>query len=184
MRSSEFNKFPQYVLIFAALSFGGWITETVFFYLYYGKLYDRGFLTLPFCTIYGFSLILLYFLIGTPSRNGPLLVPIRSSVVRGVLYFLLSMLIPTFIELITGIFFDRLFHLRLWTYTNYRFHFRGDICLEYALLWGILIPFCMEWLFLPLLKRIQLFSDQTASILSKSTAVVLTIDWASSFVKL
>jgi len=158
--------------------------ETAFFYLCYGKLYDRGFLTLPFCTIYGFSLILLYFLIGTPRENSPMLRSVQSPFLQGALYFLMSMLIPTTLELLTGIIFDRFFDLRLWTYVSYQFHFRGYICLEYSLLWGILVPFCMEYLFIPLKKQISLLSDRTTTLLSNSTSILLMVDWSINFARL
>lgn len=162
----------KYFLLFMAISFLGWAAETVFFLLCYGEFHDRGFMTLPFCTIYGCSFLLLYALIGDPAGKPPLR------------YFLLCVLVPTSLELLTGYFFQNVFRLRLWSYEDYRFHFKGYICLEYALLWGILLPPCMKYIFLPVKERI--FRMKTAAAFA--AAVILLIlslaDWTRNFVLL
>ena len=139
----------------------------------YGEFHDRGFMTLPFCTIYGCSFLLLYSLIGPP----------RSSKNKAV-YFLLCALIPTTLELITGWFFYHGFGLRLWSYESYRFQYRGYICLEYALLWGILIPPCMTHLVLPLKRRIFSMSAAHTAAVSLSLAAAAAADWSINFAKL
>lgn len=169
----------RYFILFMVISFLGWAVETIFFLLCYGSLYDRGFMTLPFCTIYGFSFLLLYFLIGTPDSDEGTLLPKQS---RGKLvYFLLSSLIPTGLELITGYFFHKVFGIRLWSYSAYRFHFNGYICFEYALLWGILIPLCMKYVFIPLKNWVFALPEAFTRMLSGSLALLSAIDWAINF---
>lgn len=169
----------RYFILFMALSFLGWVAETLFFLLSYGKLCDRGFLTLPFCTIYGFSFLLLYFLIGTPgSHQGGLLLRQRAPSLP--VYFLLSALIPTGLELLTGAFFHQVFGLRLWSYETYRFHFHGYICLEFTLLWGVLLPPCMKYVFLPLKNRVFALPGPCAWTLSSSLALVAAVDWTGN----
>jgi len=63
------ERVSRYFILFMEMSFWGWAVETVFFLLCYGQLYDRGFMTLPFCTIYGCSFLLLYFLVGIPDEG-------------------------------------------------------------------------------------------------------------------
>lgn len=156
-----------------ALSFLGWAAETVFFLICYGEFHDRGFMTLPFCTIYGCSFLLLYALIGLPGRSK-----------NKVLYFLLCALIPTALELLTGWFFHHRFGVRLWSYESYRFQFRGYICLEYALLWGLLIPPCMTCIVQPLKRRIFAMRARYAAILALLLAVVSAVDWGINFSRL
>jgi len=48
------------------LSFLGWLWETIFSF-FLRSPNDRGFLLLPICPIYGFALILVYLLFGTPA---------------------------------------------------------------------------------------------------------------------
>ena len=173
----------RYFILFMVISFLGWAVETVFFLICYGRLFDRGFMTLPFCTIYGFSFLLMYFLLGLPDSGKacPLLRTGRGTRWFRPAYFLLSALIPTTLELLTGLFFHRFFGIRLWDYSAYRFHFQGYICLEYTLLWGLLIPFCMKYFFAPLKQQIFRLSAPRARRLAVSIAVPAVLDWSLCF---
>lgn len=104
------------VILFVIISFLGWCGETIYFVLHWHDLTDRGFLTLPLCTIYGFSIIAIYLIIGTPcgGRLRPLferakdLSPaprVLSYVGLYCLYFVLAALIPTVAEFFTALFF-------------------------------------------------------------------------------
>ena len=175
------KKVSWYFILFMVISFLGWSVETVFFLFRYGELHDRGFMTLPFCTIYGFSFLLVYFLIGTPDMGGLLPRGEKRGRRSVFFYFFLSALIPTGLELMTGYFFHRMFGIRLWSYAAYRFQFRGYICLEYALLWGLLIPFCMKYVFAPLKKKVFSISEPYARLLAGTLALIATMDWGINF---
>ena len=54
-------------LLFLSVSFFGWVFETIVCFVQSGRISDRGFLTLPFCPIYGFPVCVIYFLLGTPT---------------------------------------------------------------------------------------------------------------------
>lgn len=174
------NRASGYMILFMVLSFLGWAVETVFFWFLYGKLCDRGFMTLPFCTIYGFALLIVYMLIGTPKTGGLLLCKAEG---KGTLpiYLLLSALIPTALELLTGLFFDRLFGVRLWSYSACRFHFHGYICLEYALLWGLLIPLSMKFLVLPMRERVFSIPLSYRRLVAATLAWIAVMDWTVNF---
>lgn len=175
------EKAGRYFILFMEISFLGWAVETVFFLLCYGEWHDRGFMTLPFCTIYGCSFLLLYFLIGTPEDRR---LHMGSEAFSPMLYFLLCALIPTGLELLTGWFFQNTFGLRLWSYESYHFHFQGYICLEYALLWGILIPPCMKYIFLPMKRRVFIWKASYAGAVSTLLAVLAAVDWTVNFSRL
>ena len=96
-------------------------------------------------------------------------------------YILLSAIIPTGLELLTGYFFDRLFGLRLWDYSACRFHFHGYICLEYALLWSVLVPLCMKYMFVPLKKWVSRLSVPYTGIWSAVLGFFACLDWGSKF---
>lgn len=166
----------RYFILGMVVSFLGWGVETLFFLLLYGRLCDRGFLTLPFCTIYGLSFLLLYALIGLPGGPGGVLTGER--VPSLPVYVLLAALVPTGLELLTGALFHRLLGLRLWSYAGYRFHFHGYICLEYTLLWGVLLPPCMKYLFLPLKNWVFALPDSWVRTLTAALALPVAVDWA------
>ena len=55
------------VFVFALVSFLGWCTEMLACYPFSGWQ-DRGFLTLPFCTIYGTAALFYYYAFGLPQE--------------------------------------------------------------------------------------------------------------------
>ena len=88
-------------------SFLGWLWETIFSF-FLRSPNDRGFLLLPVCPIYGFALILVYLLFGTPADMRLLGHPVFRSkpVLRYLSYFLAAALLSTAIELVTATFFQ------------------------------------------------------------------------------
>ncbi len=130
-----------------AISFFGWCFEVFGRYLVYGVLSDRGFLRLPLCPIYGFCLIFIYFLLGTPCAPRALFrvaCRTRRNFVRLCLYFLFAALICTAAELAVGLSLLP-FGVRLWIYEQ-KFNFLGIVCPQYSLLWGALITPLMWFL--------------------------------------
>ncbi len=127
-----------------AVSLLGWCFEVVGRYFVYGVLSDRGFLRLPLCPIYGFCLIAVYFLLGTPRSPRALMCAVcrgRRLGVRLFVYFLFSALVCTLFELAVGLALLP-FGVRLWIYEQ-KFNFLGIVCPQYSLLWGFLITAIM-----------------------------------------
>lgn len=86
---------------------------------------NRGFGHGPFCIIYGFGAIGANFLLG----------PLAGSTVR--LYFA-AMTMATIMELVTARAMIRLFGSFWWDYSKKKFNYKGIICLESSLGWGLL----------------------------------------------
>ena len=53
--------FSQSTIIFAAVSFLGWCFEKVGRLTVFNAIGDRGFLSLPVCPIYGYTVLLIFF---------------------------------------------------------------------------------------------------------------------------
>lgn len=179
---SRYQKVSRYFFLFMIVSFLGWLVETVFFFILYGDFYDRGFMTLPFCTIYGCALFMVDALIGIPGKgSGVLLIWEQNRPWKVPVYVLLSAIIPVGLELVTGYFFDRILGLRLWDYSACRFHFRGYICLEYALLWSVLVPLCMRCVYAPLKKWVFGLNVSYTGIGSVVLGLCACFDWGNKF---
>lgn len=58
---------------------------------------------------------------------------------------LIGTLIVLIIEFTSGIFFNVYLSLNLWNYSDTWGNLYGQICIPYAILWFILVPFCI-WL--------------------------------------
>ena len=137
------------------LSFLGWLWETIFSF-FLRSPNDRGFLLLPICPIYGFALILVYLLFGTPADMRLLGHPVLRSkpVLRYLSYFLAAALLSTAIELVTATFFQSMFGIKLWSYAFLTDSFSEFISLLPSLFCGIAITVFMRFLFHPLFHAI------------------------------
>ena len=142
--------FSRYFLLTALLSFIGWAYEVGVMAIQTGKFHNQGFMTLPFCPIYGCSLILTYLLLGTPDKTQGILKNRRNRRAVYALYLLCGFCIPTLAELIVGLLLSQVFHIRLWSYAHLPMNFHGYVSVPVSLLWSVLIFLFMKYLFLPL----------------------------------
>ncbi|MBO4989563.1 MAG: putative ABC transporter permease [Clostridia bacterium] len=181
---SKLNRISQSLLILFSVSFLGWVMETTYCWILWKCFCDRGFLTLPFCTIYGFSVLAIYFLIGTPLSGGLLLRRCKNKVLRCPLYFLLAAAIPTATELVTGVFFDKALGIRLWNYASYPLNFHGYICLKFALIWGALITLFMGLLFPLMQKGLQKIPPAVANTIAFCLLFAVCVDWIVCLLRL
>lgn len=178
----KYTKVNKCILIFLLLSFLGWTLETAYCFALSGKFCNRGFLNLPFCTIYGFSLMAIYILIGTPQSGGLMLGKCKNKALRFILYFLLAALIPTLAELATGIIFDKCFGVRLWNYSPYKYNYGGYICLEFSLIWGILITIFMATVFPAIERLVAKIPARVANVAVTILGLAICVDWIICFV--
>lgn len=163
MTEKRVSAASRYVIMFFFISFLGWTMEMVFCIINSGQFCDRGFLTLPFCTIYGTGVFIVYFLIGTPQKGRLILGWCKNKVLRGILYLILAILIPTAVELVTGLFFEKVLGVTLWTYDMYKFNLWGYVCLEFSLIWGVILTLFMAFAF-PTIKGIAAKIPDAAAI--------------------
>ena len=173
--STPRKRFFACVLLFFLFSFLGWCLEKSFFYFSYGANVDRGFLTLPFCTVYGSSLLLVRALCGIPLRSDP---RYPANLLLLLFYAALSALIATAAELVTGLFFENVFHVRLWSYQGYAHEYKTYICLSMSVGWGFMIAAAMALFWAPL-ERVLMKSSVSA--LGWSSAL-LTVAVALDFI--
>ena len=176
--SRVFETLEKYFLLTMLLSFLGWAFEVCFVYIKAGRIKDAGFMTLPFCPIYGCSLLAIYFLGGTPDKGRGMLADIENKALRWASYALLAFFIPTLAEFLVGLFFDKLFCLRLWNYKGQPFNVNGYVSLYVSLGWSALIFFVMKYIFPFLKKRIFAMPKKTARKIAIPLFVISVMDIA------
>ena len=176
-KTTKLIQICKYILLFTVISLGGWIFETIYCYFEAGRYCDRGFINLPFCPIYGSTILAVYFLLGTPAEGGLLLSRISNKPLRRTLFFLLAGAIPSAAELITGVFFLNIFGIRLWDYSSHKFNIDGHACLLFFFIWGVLITLFMRYLFPPLKRLVQKTPDNTAIISSVIIGIIIFSDF-------
>ena len=111
-------------LLFIVYSITGWIIEVIATYPDTKCFVNRGFLIGPYCPIYGNCAIAMIFLL--------------HNVTNPILLFVLSILICSVGEYVTGYTMEKIFHARWWDYSKNKFNLNGRICLVNSLAFGVL----------------------------------------------
>ena len=168
------GKLTAAIFLFFLFSFLGWVLEKLWFIFAYGANVDRGFLTLPFCTVYGSALLLIRALLGEPFLR-------EQSYPRNVLRFLcyaaLAALIASAAELATGLLFEHAFGTRLWSYRDCPNNLFGYVCLPASVGWGFLIPFALQAVWFPLERRLALADGVVLRAVNGVLACALVLDF-------
>ena len=127
MWNLEIAGFTLYYLFFSFVlySFFGWIWECCFVSFKSKRWINRGFLNGPFIPIYGFGGTMIYMAVHPVEYNATYV-------------FLTGMLVATLLEYLTSYMMEKLFHAKWWDYSNYKYNFRGRICLVASFFWGFL----------------------------------------------
>lgn len=126
-----------YFLVFGFL---GWVAEVIYTACLHKKFVNKGFLSAPFCPIYGFGIVLVAFFLRPISDNVLLL-------------FLGAMGITSLLELVTGFSLEKIFRAKWWDYSESKFNFFGYISLGFTALWGLASTFIVRMV-LPVLDTI------------------------------
>ena len=118
--------------LYFCYSFFGWLIETGVASIKNKTYRNRGFVSGPFCLVYGFSGVFMTIFLWDLQKT-PLFL------------FLGTSIVATVIEWITGKVFERLNQERWWDYSDKKWNIDGYICLSYSILWGILGCIAIYW---------------------------------------
>lgn len=153
-----------YLIYFFIYAFIGWVVEVSYHAVTIGKFINRGFLSGPYCPIYGFGAIsVIYFLTDIGEKNKLIL-------------FFGSIAIATAIEFVAGFLLEKIFHERWWDYSNKKFNLGGYICVEFSVIWGLFCFLLYEAVH-PLVKNIVgLIPLDMLKYLDLGLVIVMTID--------
>lgn len=110
---------------FFLYSFMGWIMECIVIRREKGKWENRGFAHLPFCIIYGFGAMFGFAVLRPLSGNY-------------VLLYIVGAVLATTFEYLTALLMLRLFGTFWWDYKHKPFNYKGILCLESTLGWGLI----------------------------------------------
>lgn len=126
METIPFLEYSLYQMfhMFIFWSFIGWCIEVCDMTLETGEYQNRGFLNMPICPIYGFGVLMVVIFFRPISHT---FFPL----------FLATMILCTTFELLIGLGMEKLFGARWWDYSNKKFNYKGYICPEISILWGL-----------------------------------------------
>ena len=164
-----FNYLPiQWLFLFFLYSFAGWCWETLYVSILEKRFVNRGFMRGPFLPLYGCGGIMML-VVSKPYYDNIFLV------------YIAGCLGATTLELITGVLMEAVFKVRYWTYSNKKFNFKGYICLESTLFWGLLTVIFSHFLQLPIEKFLMMIPYMFMSIITILTTIYVTFDFAVAF---
>lgn len=161
----------DYIFYYYFYSVVGWILETVCCSIYYKKLMNRGFMKGPVVPIYGAGALVL----------GVCLMPFYEKFgytwYMIIIVMLLGVLLADFVEYMTSLIMEKLFHARWWDYSNEKFNLHGRICLKHSVYW-LLITFAFIYIIHPFVmqQKALLISDEKRDIIIIISSVIFVID--------
>ena len=157
---------PQMVIIFALISFGGWVYETIYCSVVEGEFTKRGFLFGPTCPIYGIGALAVWLVLGQISN--PFIV------------FIIGGFLATVIEYSTGLFLERRFKKKWWDYSMFKFNLHGRICPQASAVFGAFSVTSVFVLVPAMLDILMLFSRHTISVMAFIVVTLYFLDTIAS----
>lgn len=157
---------PQMVIIFALISFGGWVYETIYCSVVEGEFTKRGFLFGPTCPIYGIGALAVWLVLGQISN--PLIV------------FIIGAVLATVIEYSTGLFLERRFKKKWWDYSMFKFNLHGRVCPQASAVFGAFSVTSVFVLVPTMLNILMIFSKHTVSVVAFIVVTLYFLDTVAS----
>jgi uncharacterized membrane protein len=121
----------EYIIWFVFYSVAGWVYETIVCSAEQRKLVMRGFLSGPYCPIYGFGAIIDLSVIGW--------------IENPVLLFLAGATLACLLEYFTAWLLEVFFHAKWWDYSEMKFNIKGRVCALGALVFGLFAVFLVKF---------------------------------------
>lgn len=157
---------PQMVIIFALISFGGWVYETIYCSVVEGEFTKRGFLFGPTCPIYGIGAVAEWLVLGQISNP--------------IIVFIIGAVLATVIEYSTGLFLERRFKKKWWDYSMFKFNLHGRICPQASAVFGAFSVTSVFVLVPTMLNILMIFSKHTVSVVAFIVVTLYFLDTVAS----
>ena len=157
---------PQMVIIFALISFGGWVYETIYCSVVEGEFTKRGFLFGPTCPIYGIGALAVWLVLGQISNP--------------IIVFIIGAVLATVIEYSTGLFLERRFKKKWWDYSMFKFNLHGRVCPQASAVFGAFSVTSVFVLVPTMLNILMIFSKHTVSVVAFIVVTLYFLDTVAS----
>lgn len=151
------------LLYFFLYGFLGWLTEVIYAAAKQKKYVNRGFLNGPICPIYGIGVTVVVVLT-TPFVNSVLLL------------YIVSALLVTILELVTGVLLEIMFNHRWWDYSDERLNLGGYVCVKFSCIWGAARVIIVKYIHPLIVKLVSFIPIKTGSVILIALVFALTAD--------
>lgn len=162
------NAFLKLFLSFYIYSFIGWIIETIYVSVKQKKVANRGFLIGPYCPIYGLAAITMISFLGKYKHD------ILTLLIWGAL-------IASILEYFTSLILEKIFNVRWWDYSNYKFNIDGRVCLNNSVIFGVFCVLLVNYMNPVIESFIDKIPYRIFSITTPILMILFIIDFLLSF---
>lgn len=152
---------------FLVYSILGWFIESVYMSICNKKITNRGFVTGPFCPIYGIGALTVYFLLRRFSGDYLIL-------------YVLGCVIPTALEYITAQIMLGVFGEVWWDYHDKPYNYKGIICLESTIAWGLYTVILFKVLHRVVEAIVDSYSFGVGRVIGTLVLTAFTLDFLHS----
>ena len=148
---------------FILYSIIGYYIEGIYSYIINGKFKKEGFLKGPYKPMYGIAFTILvlidyYYNLSLLTR------------------FALYLIVPTYVEFISGYLLLKIFNERYWDYSNLKFNYMGLITLKFSIYWSILCYIGIR-LLEPIVSNFYISLENLFRISNIFILLIMTIDF-------
>ncbi|MDE6314178.1 MAG: putative ABC transporter permease [Lachnospiraceae bacterium] len=102
----------------------GWLVESIYMSICFRKITNRGIIRGPICPIYGFGALFVYF-------------ALRPLEGHYVLLYIIGAILATCVEFVVAKLMIRYIGFVWWDYSDKPLNYKGILCLESTLAWGL-----------------------------------------------
>lgn len=171
-------------LIVTIVSFLGFVVENVWLGITKGFMDNRN-MCLPFLIGYGFAMVAIYFILGTPMDFALLgkKLKIKSRYAKLLLYFLAVMVCVSVGEVVLGTIVEKTCHIYWWDYTRLPLHITRYTSIPTSMAFSMLITTFMHKFFMPLYTYFQKMDYDDLRVMAGSFMTLMVVDFFHNAVR-
>ena len=165
--------FYKIVIIFVAGGFLGDVIETVFCYLKFQKWMCRSsFVYLQISAVWGLAFVLASILACVIEDQSILTI------------FVVGVVLGSVFEYACSLVHEKVFGIRFWDYSKFKYNIAGRVNLQYSLGWGVAAVVWIKWIFPAVVTLLGRVPRKVLVPLGEGLLLLLVIDSMVSFVAL
>lgn len=173
-RDNEKITFTSIVFVFIICAMIGWLVETVFVFLSFGKITNRGMTYGPYCSIYGYGGLILYLFFHNikPTKTNIPFTFISTALTMGAF------------ELVSGLILKHVLGIEMWNYDKEFLPILHYTSVPVMIGWGILATTYVFFVQPILLKIISFIPKNITKRLALIILVIYVLDLGFSIVNI
>mgnify|MGYP005775598053 FL=1 len=162
----------EFIIMLFLFSILGWGMEVSLKFIQYHRFINRGFLIGPYCPIYGFGVVGVTILVG-------------GLLGRAGTYpetFMAGFVICGFLEYMTSLYMEKMFHARWWDYSNKPMNLHGRIWIGNLILFGLASVIIVKLIDPHYFNYIETINPLIISVLAWIIIVLMVSDYTLSHI--